>query len=42
MGFLLNGNSRTNQYTTCKSIQLVIKRGSCSVLMERSKHHTII
>ena len=28
---LLNGNSRTNQYTTCKSIQLVIKRGSCSV-----------
>ena len=21
----------TNQYTTCKSIQLVIKRGSCSV-----------
>ena len=34
--------SRTNQYTTCKSIQLVIKRGSCSVCMERSKHHTII
>ena len=21
-----NGNSRTNQYTTCKSVQLVIKR----------------
>ena len=28
---ITNGNSRTNQYTTCKSIQLVIKRGSCSV-----------
>ena len=25
-----NGNSRINQYTTCKSVQLVIKRGSCS------------
>ena len=22
--------------------QIVIKRGSCSVLMERSKHHTIV
>ena len=25
-----NGNSRTNQYTTCKSVRLIIKRGSCS------------
>ena len=30
-GKITNGNSRTNRYTTCKSIQLVIKRGSCSV-----------
>ena len=28
---ITNENSRTNQYTTCKNIQLVIKRGSCSV-----------
>ena len=25
-----NGSSRTNQYTTCKSVQLLIERGSCS------------
>ena len=25
-----HGNSRTNQYTTCKSVQFVIKRGTCS------------
>ena len=28
---ITNGNCRTNHYTTCKSIQLVIKRASCSV-----------
>ena len=34
---ITNGNSITNQYTTCKSIQLVIKRGNNYNLQQPSK-----